>query len=363
MALRRGLAGVGSAAVAFSGAAYYYRPDPGGELLESRRTRSPKDRCDDATEAEPVLLQGARSAVVTTVAILSRVALFGFNNTHLVKDERHKRLVDLVRDRPEGEPLLTVANHSSTLDDPAVLAVLLPWDVVLRPSLMRWAVCSQEICFETPAISSFFGAGKVLPIERGAGLDQKLLLNFSRKLAAGGWCHIFPEGKTVQTGTLGGRSPPSSEDLGLLKWGVGRMIAHSPRTPRVIPFFHTGMQNLVAEDPATKDVLPRQPQPFNDITIRVGDAIEVADLLAQHEDKHGPLWKYSAAATKGGADDEQKWASCSAADQRLYGAITRRVEAALHALEEEARSELGDAYPTTPRVVASGEYLNLLGKR
>lgn len=36
----------------------------------------------------------------------------------------------------------------------------------------------------------------------------------------------------------------------------------------------------------------------------MGDAIEVADLLAQHEDKHGPLWKYSAAVTKGGADDE-----------------------------------------------------------
>ena len=50
--------------------------------------------------------------------------------------------------------------------------------------------------------------------------------------------------------------------------------------------------------------LQRQPHPFNDITIRVGDAIEVADLLAQHEDKHGPLWKYSAAVTKGGADDE-----------------------------------------------------------
>lgn len=29
----------------------------------------------------------------------------------------------------------------------------------------------------------------------------------------------------------------------------------------------------------------------------------------------------------------------------------------------QARSELGDAYPTTPRVVASGEYLNLLGKQ
>lgn len=34
------------------------------------------------------------------------------------------------------------------------------------------------------------------------------------------------------------------------------MIAHAPRTPRVIPFYHTGMQNVVSEDPATKDVLP-----------------------------------------------------------------------------------------------------------
>ena len=50
--------------------------------------------------------------------------------------------------------------------------------------------------------------------------------------------------------------PPASSELGLLKWGVGKVIAHAPRTPRVVPFFHTGMQNLVAEDPATKDVLP-----------------------------------------------------------------------------------------------------------
>lgn len=58
-----------------------------------------QDLCDDATEPEPVLLQGARSAVMTTVAVLSRAVLFGLNNTRLVKDERHARLVDLVRDR------------------------------------------------------------------------------------------------------------------------------------------------------------------------------------------------------------------------------------------------------------------------
>lgn len=44
MAWRKGLAGAGAASAAFSGAAYYYRPDPSGELLESRRTRSPKVR-------------------------------------------------------------------------------------------------------------------------------------------------------------------------------------------------------------------------------------------------------------------------------------------------------------------------------
>lgn len=36
---------------------------------------------------------------MTTVGALSRAVLFGLNNTRLVKDERHARLVDLVRDR------------------------------------------------------------------------------------------------------------------------------------------------------------------------------------------------------------------------------------------------------------------------
>jgi len=77
----------------------------GGTISHSRcYTRNenptrPQDRCDDATEPEPVLLQGARSAVMTTVALLSRAVLFGLNNTRLVKDERHAQLVDLVRHR------------------------------------------------------------------------------------------------------------------------------------------------------------------------------------------------------------------------------------------------------------------------
>ena len=71
-------------------------------------------------------------------------------------------LPSFLGDRPEGEPLLTVANHASTLDDPAIVAAMLPWDIILRPSLLRWSLCAHEICFETPIISAFFGSGKVM---------------------------------------------------------------------------------------------------------------------------------------------------------------------------------------------------------
>ena len=54
---------------------------------------------DDATKAEPLILQGARITTMTAISILSKVLLLGFNTTRVVDDERHARLVELVRDR------------------------------------------------------------------------------------------------------------------------------------------------------------------------------------------------------------------------------------------------------------------------
>lgn len=69
---------------------------------------------------------------------------------------------------------------------------------------------------------------------------------------------------------------------------------------------HHGLFDCCHRPPLPRFTPQRQPQFLNDITVRVGDAIEVADLLAQHEDEHGPLWKYSAAIAQGGAEDEVK---------------------------------------------------------
>lgn len=78
--------------------------------------------------------------------------------------------------RPKGQPLMTVANHACTLDDPGLMAALMPWSVLVRPTFMRWAVCSQEICFNNAPTAAFFGGGKV-------GYDGVVQTSFFRTAA------------------------------------------------------------------------------------------------------------------------------------------------------------------------------------
>ena len=54
----------------------------------------------------------------------------------------------------------------------------------------------SSLCFSQNGalVAAFFGAGKTIPIVRGDGINQKYLLDFARHVAAGEWCHIFPEG-------------------------------------------------------------------------------------------------------------------------------------------------------------------------
>ncbi|KAL3779294.1 hypothetical protein HJC23_009118 [Cyclotella cryptica] len=132
----------------------------------------------------------------------------------------------------------------------------------------------------------YIGAGRVLPIWRGAGIDQKLLLDFGRHLATWEWCHVFPEGGVWQWEGLGGRREllpgmtcrsssdfdavpslernegvawlyrpregirPSRRRTGKTEVGCGE-IAHAPITPKVIPFAQVGMERLLPQDEIT----------------------------------------------------------------------------------------------------------------
>ncbi|KAE8686605.1 hypothetical protein F3Y22_tig00111053pilonHSYRG00022 [Hibiscus syriacus] len=83
------------------------------------------------------------------------------------------------------------------------------------------------------------------------------------KLNTGGWIHIFPEGSRSRDG---GKTVRSS------KRGVGRLVLDADSIPIVLPFVHTGMQ----------DVMPigaNFPRIGKTVTVLIGYPILFDDLL------------------------------------------------------------------------------------
>jgi hypothetical protein len=176
----------------------------------------------------PLLLQWARgiSIGITTLAI--RIVMNTYGNYEIVDDECYHKFLEVAiaarRDQQQQQQsssssdqssiqqqkrgLLTVSNHRSLFDDPGIISCLLPLPNAIQPSYQRWGICSQEYCFNDALpslIKGYIGAGQVLPICRGQGINQRLLLDFGRHLANGEWCHVFPEGGVWQWEELGGR--------------------------------------------------------------------------------------------------------------------------------------------------------------
>ena len=399
-------------------------------------------------ERVPVLLDLARrvSIGVTTVAI--RLLMTTYGRYEIDDDENYRNFLETVLglgggDGGGGEEedgrvgggdrrrrtnqhhrrgLVTVSNHRSLFDDPGVVSCLLPLPIAIQPRYNRWALCSQEYCFNGALpglVHGYIGAGQVLPIRRGGGIDQRLLLDFGRHLARGEWCHVFPEGGVWQWDELGGRRrlprdavsvsssdfgggggggggangggggddadatlriipatarqrvlPPSP--VGKLKWGIGKLIAHAPITPAVIPFAHRGMERLLPQDEGTgktrfrDDFLTSLLPSFlggDDadgrkklhIKVRFGEEIEFDDLIRDHERRHGKLWKYSSGEVEDDDDDDDRgeeegrrrdghrrqlesWRS-SEEERVLYSKIVRRIEGRLDAITREICQE------------------------
>lgn len=140
-----------------------------------------------------------------------------------------------IRHRPNGVPLLTVSNHTSTMDDPFLWGIL-PLSHLFDSSRMRWSLGAEEILFRNRLFSAFFGAGQVLPTRRGEGVMQPSVGEALRLMGTGHWIHVFPEGRVV----------PDSSGMreGRLKWGVGRLILESPTPPILLPIIHQGFDRI-----------------------------------------------------------------------------------------------------------------------
>jgi len=174
--------------------------------------------------------------------------------------------------RSKGKGLITVCNHVSTIDDPGIFGILLDMKHLFNSEKIRWSLGAKEIMFTNAFYRWFFGdCGKVIPIERGAGLNQYGVHLSIEKLNQGDWVHLFPEGKIITGGKLQ-----------KLRWGIGKLIESSNPTPYVIPIYHLGLDKVMPGN-----ILPR---PIGkDVSVLIGEPLYFDQILKKHREQNSPV--------------------------------------------------------------------------
>lgn len=290
-----------------------------------------------------------------------RTWMLAFNRIELHDAEK---MHDAVLRRKAGRGLVTVCNHCSVLDDPGLLcAGILPLRAFVAPSLMRWGLCAERVCFERGSLAqTFFGACRGLPISRFGGINQATMRTCAELVRQGEHLHIFPEGRIYQDPyvprdeqgcwtTSSGRSGAPFAKLGPLRRGVGKVVmdatvtrrregssnisaeARRALTPLIVPFFHLGMEGMA---PVGEDRQSRTLRWGAHVVAKVGDPIDVNDLIDEFEERRSALLARASAASPRNSSG-----SCAAEEARLenglHTAITERIESALLALERDVR--------------------------
>ncbi|GFZ07082.1 phospholipid/glycerol acyltransferase family protein [Actinidia rufa] len=188
---------------------------------------------DIGAEENSVITRMLQAVAVPVIGNACHVFMHGLNRVQIYGAEKlHQALLN----RPAKQPLITVSNHVASMDDPLVIASLLPRSILLDAHRLRWTLCATDRCFRNPVTSAFFRSVKVLPLSRGDGIYQKGMDMAISKLNNGGWVHIFPEGS---------RSRDGGRTMGSAKRGVGRLVLDSDNIPLVVPFVHIGMQDIM----------------------------------------------------------------------------------------------------------------------
>ncbi|KAG8725354.1 hypothetical protein FRC09_001704, partial [Ceratobasidium sp. 395] len=191
----------------------------------------------------------------------------------------HHLLTALEETNRKDGGVITVSNHISVVDDPLAWGALPAGKCILNPRNMRWTLGAQDIMFTNPVHRWFFRNGQVIETVRGGGVHQPAVDLAVEKLNAGAWIHIFPEGKVNQEAF-----EPGGQLL-RFKWGVGRMIMSTTKTPTIIPMYISGFHKVMPEPRRFKFI----PRPGHHITITFGDPT----ILTHETDKLVQKWRQS----------------------------------------------------------------------
>lgn len=161
---------------------------------------------------------------------------------------------------------------------------------------------------------------------------------------------MYPEGGVWQTPDIGGRTGDNQRNIGKLKWGVGKLIAHAPQRPVIIPFFQMGAETLYPQHPETKELKNMFPIFGHTIDIIFGPEISFDDLIEEHERLYGPLWKYKPSIKLEETETDEfgneipvnfhKYWDSNEEELELYSKITMRIEIELKKLNDEYHSRI-----------------------
>ncbi|KAG9152966.1 hypothetical protein Leryth_023755 [Lithospermum erythrorhizon] len=222
-------------------------------------------------EGDSVISRMLQAVAVPVIGNVCHVFMHGLNRVQVYGAEK---LQHALLNRPKNKPLVTVSNHVASMDDPLVIASLLPPRVLMDAQNLRWTLCATDRCFRNPLTSAFFTYVKVLPVSRGDGIYQKGMDMAISKLNKGEWVHIFPEGS---------RSRDDGKTMGSPKRGIGRLILDSDEVPIVIPFVHTGMQDIMpigAKVPRIGKIVCAHKfhHMLDKVTVLIGDPIDLEDI-------------------------------------------------------------------------------------
>ncbi|MBM3776597.1 MAG: 1-acyl-sn-glycerol-3-phosphate acyltransferase [Acidobacteria bacterium] len=165
--------------------------------------------------------------------------------------------------------VLYCLNHNSLIDNFAFGSQCFMRRMLLEPESLPYNLADRRNFFgdpESPRLKDkvlhllgkhFFGRLRAYPVDRKKGdLSQ---VDRWADLLRDNSVVVFPEGTRSRTG-----------DIGPGKLGVGKLIYMA--RPTVIPVFQGGTEKILG-------VGARLPRPFNTLHIRIGQALDLSDLI------------------------------------------------------------------------------------
>lgn len=144
----------GSTVVTTWAGAWWYRPigdndtsSDGSNPTKRSGLMSKYSVTDYADKDFPITVQLASFMSIAITTAISRVFLYIFGNYNIINDKNYYDFIKDVMSRDHKQPLITVSNHRSLLDDPLVFTGFLPFGLAIQPKYNRYSICAQEYCY------------------------------------------------------------------------------------------------------------------------------------------------------------------------------------------------------------------------